>query len=298
VGNIEGSVVDAKTNQPIPAAKIKIIDKLNRALELQTDGRGAFRFERVPEGTARLIASADDYLATAGEWRIELQKDTPATISMFARPKRPNVTVAQKELVLKGAIAFEQNTAAIAPASMSLVEEIADLLQRTPELLLLEIQVQGTSSGDDALSLTLSRERANSLREAMIRVGVAGSRLRANASLLPGARLSPQKPGTLAVPKVRIAIEQRKGVEPPKPTAPAAPLPKPTVPAAATPAAPAAPAPSAALPEARPPVPPAAPTPPPSGAPSAAPAPTPSAPKASPAPTIAPGAPAPIPPAP
>ncbi|HEX2878338.1 MAG TPA: carboxypeptidase regulatory-like domain-containing protein, partial [Polyangiaceae bacterium] len=285
VGNIEGTVVDAKTNQPIAAAKVKIFDKLNRALELQTDARGSFRFERVPEGNARLLASAEKYLASSGEWRIELNKDTPATLSLLARPKVPNVTVAAKELVVKGAIGFEQRSAVIVPASLALVEEIADLLQRQPDLLLLEIQIHGTATGDDALGMSVSRERANALREALIRLGVAGGRLRANGYVLPGAKATPQpKPNTPDVPKLRITIEQRRGVEPPKPPTPPAKIePAPKAAALPTPAAPSAPPQQAFAP---------VPTAPTSAAPtgSAAPAPAPSAPKA---PAATPSAPAP-----
>jgi outer membrane protein OmpA-like peptidoglycan-associated protein len=284
VGNIEGVAVDAKTNQPIATAKIKIIDKLNRALELQTDARGAFRFERVPEGSARLIASAEQYLGTTGEWRIELNKDTKATISLIARPKVPNVTAGAtaKELTLRGAIAFEERTAVIAAASMALVEEIADLLQRQPDLLLLEIQVHGAPTGDDALGMTLSRERANALREALVRLGVSGARLRANGYAQSGAKATPERTVKgLSLPKVRIVIEQRKGVEPAKPaTTPATNSKAPTLPATPTAAPPSA---TAALPtEPAPPAPRASAAPAPSAAPqpSAAPAPSASAPAA------------------
>lgn len=308
VGNIEGTVVDAKTNQPIATAKVKIFDKLNRALELQTDARGSFRFERVPEGNARLLASADKYLASTGEWRIELAKDTPATISLIARPKVPNVNVTAKEVTVKGAIGFEQRAAVIVPASMALLEEIADLLQRTPDLLLLEIQVHGVSTGDDALATTLSRERANALREALIRVGVAGGRLRATGHLVPGAKAAPQtKPNTPDVPRLRIMIEQRRGVEPAKATttpavtppvtkAPAMPAVAPPVasaprnpPAAPSPSAPPAAAPSAAPATSATPAPaPAAPSAKASAAPAPPAAPTPSAPPVAPAPSAAP----------
>jgi outer membrane protein OmpA-like peptidoglycan-associated protein len=311
VGNIEGTVVDAKTNQPIAAAKVKIFDKLNRALELQTDARGSFRFERVPEGNARLLASADKYLASSGDWRIELNKDTPATLSLLARPKVPNVTVAAKELIVKGAIGFEQRSAVIIPASGALVEEIADLLQRQPDLLLLEIQIHGTPTGDDALGMSVSRERANALREALVRLGVAGGRLRANGYLLPGAKAAPPaKTNTPDVPKLRITIEQRRGVEPPKPaTPPTKPAPKAANPPPPPPAPSApqtqtfAPLPNAAptgsaAPATRPapsasPLPPAPSAPTPSASPSAAPAPkAPAAPSAAPSSAV-PAAPAP-----
>jgi hypothetical protein len=208
----------------------------------------------------------------------------------------PNVTVAAKEVVLKGAIGFEQRSSVIVPASTALVEEIADLLQRQPDLLLMEIQIHGTPTGDDALGMSLSRERANALREALIRLGVAGSRLRANGYLLPGAKATaPPKPNTPDVPKLRIVIEQRRGVEPPKPpTPPAKPepaakptaiapsvpqtqafAPVPSAPASAAPAASAAPVASPTRPASSP-SPSAAPSAAPSTAPSAAPAPVPS----------------------
>jgi outer membrane protein OmpA-like peptidoglycan-associated protein len=290
VGNIEGTVVDAKTQQPIATAKVKIFDKLNRALDLQTDARGAFRFERVPEGAARLLVGAENYLSTTGEWRIELQKDTPATISLIARPKVPNVKVTPKELAIKGAIGFEQRSSLITPTSMALVEEIADFLQRNPDLLLLEIQIHGTSTGDDALSTTLSRERANALREALVRLGVGGGRLRATGHLVPGAKAAPEtKPNVPSVPKLRITVEQRRTVEPAKPAVP------PPPPAAAAPAAKRAAAPASAPATAFAPTGPTpsaapAPAPPaPAAAPSAAPAPS-SARSAAPAPAAAPSA--------
>lgn len=319
VGNIEGTVVDAKTNQPIATAKVKIFDRLNRALELQTDARGAFRFERVPEGPARLLVGAENYLSTTGEWRIELAKDTPATISLIARPKVPNVKLAPKELAIRGAIGFEQRSSVITPTSMALVEEIADFIQRNPDLLLLEIQIHGVSTGDDALSTTLSRERANALRESLVRLGVGGGRLRAAGYLVPGAKAAPEtKPNVPSVPKLRITVEQRRGVEPPKPAAPPplpapapvsraatpppAPVPSPkpaaafapTTPAPSAAPTPSAPPPAASAPATRPAATPSAapaPSAPPAVAPSAAPsaAPAPKAPtSAAPAPSAAP----------
>lgn len=179
VGNIEGLVVDSSSGAPLEGAQVKIIDKLNRELTLATDARGAFRFERAPEGAARLVISANGYLTSAGDWQIAKGKDVVVLVPAHQRPKRPNVSLQQKAIRLRQPIEFEAGSANITRTSTAVVEEVAELLRAHPEAASVEIQVHTDDGLDQTLALNLTRDRANAVRDTLIRLGVDGTRLRA-----------------------------------------------------------------------------------------------------------------------
>lgn len=179
VGNIEGVVVDSASGAPLEGAQVKIIDKLNRELTLTTDARGAFRFERAPEGAARLVISTNGYLTSAGDWQIQKGKDVVVLVPAHQRPRRPNVSLQQKAIRLRQPIEFDGGSANITRTSVAVVEEVAELLRAHPEATSVEVQAHTDDGMDQTLALNLTRDRANAVRDALIRLGVDAARLRA-----------------------------------------------------------------------------------------------------------------------
>jgi outer membrane protein OmpA-like peptidoglycan-associated protein len=177
IGNVVGSVVDGASNQPVAGAKVKITDKLGRELELTADAAGAFRFENVPPGAVKLTVDAPNYMTSVAELEVEPQKDMRATLSINARPKQPNVLVTFKELKLKKQVHFQHDSAQILPDSMAILEELADVLKQREDIKKVEIQGHTDNTGNAPYNQRLSQERADSVREALVRLGVDGSRL-------------------------------------------------------------------------------------------------------------------------
>lgn len=176
VGIIQGALIDGESSHPVPAARITVRDSRGRELELQTDDAGNFRFENVPVGTVHLSIDANGYLPTAIDMEVK-QKGEQRSFSLNKRPKKPNVTLTAKELKLATQIHFGPNSANILPDSQAIVQEVAWLLNQHPELRQVEIQGYTDETGESSRDKMLSRDRAESVRAALVALGVDGARL-------------------------------------------------------------------------------------------------------------------------
>jgi outer membrane protein OmpA-like peptidoglycan-associated protein len=87
------------------------------------------------------------------------------------------VVVTAKEIKLKKAVHFQTDSAEILPDSMAIIEELADVLRKNTSVKNVEIQGHTDDSGTPPHNLRLSNDRANAVREALVRNGVESSRL-------------------------------------------------------------------------------------------------------------------------
>jgi outer membrane protein OmpA-like peptidoglycan-associated protein len=177
VGNVVGALVDAEGNAPVPSAKVKITDKLNRELELTADASGAFRFENVPPGVVRITVDAANYLPSVTELEVKPREDVRAQISLNKRPAQPNVVVAGNELKLKKQVHFQHDSAEILPDSMAILEEIADVLKKRQEIRAVELQGHTDNTGSQPYNQRLSQQRAEAVVQTLERLGVEQGRL-------------------------------------------------------------------------------------------------------------------------
>jgi len=94
-------------------------------------------------------------------------------------PDKARVTVRNGQLVIFGKVQFALGSDAILPKSEQLVDEMARALKEHPELKKIEIQGHTDSVGDDFYNLKLGQERAESVKRALVKRGVAPVRLTA-----------------------------------------------------------------------------------------------------------------------
>ncbi len=179
VGNVNGQLRDADTSAAVGGAAVKITDKIGRSLSLTADAAGSFRFENVPPGPVTITADAPGYLRAVAEVEVKPRSDVSAQIAVTKRPKIANVVVTDKELKLKKEVHFQHDSADILPDSMGIIEEAADALRTHTEITGVEIQGHTDDSGTPEYNMRLSGERANAVREALIRAGVEPTRLTA-----------------------------------------------------------------------------------------------------------------------
>ena len=88
-----------------------------------------------------------------------------------------NVQVTADEVVIGEQVHFDVGQAVLRADSGDILEQVADALIANPRVVSVEIGGHTDSRGDVALNLKLSEERAAAVREALIQLGVAPSRL-------------------------------------------------------------------------------------------------------------------------
>lgn len=105
------------------------------------------------------------------------RQSTSVDLTVTRRPARPSVAIRGNLLTIARQVHFQTNSAEILPDSNTLLEEIADVIGKHPELVSIDIQGHTDNQGQPASNQTLSEARANSVREALIRLGIEGNRL-------------------------------------------------------------------------------------------------------------------------
>jgi outer membrane protein OmpA-like peptidoglycan-associated protein len=95
------------------------------------------------------------------------------------RPPAVRVKRAAKELVLSQPIRFDEASGSPTPESFVVLEEVLDLMARSPDIAHLEVQVHGDNSGDAARDRALTDQRATALRDWLVEHGIAATRLSA-----------------------------------------------------------------------------------------------------------------------
>jgi len=92
-------------------------------------------------------------------------------------PDHARVTVRNGKLVIFGKIQFASGSDVMLPKSEQLVDEMAHALKDHPELKKVEIQGHTDNTGDDFFNLKLGQGRAESVKKALVKRGVAPLRL-------------------------------------------------------------------------------------------------------------------------
>jgi OmpA-OmpF porin, OOP family len=93
------------------------------------------------------------------------------------RNRTPRVRLAPNRIVLSKPLLFSADGASLDPKSESLLLELVDLLRTHPELTHVEIQGHVDPIADAAAAQSLSEQRAQAVRNALIEAGIAPSRL-------------------------------------------------------------------------------------------------------------------------
>jgi outer membrane protein OmpA-like peptidoglycan-associated protein len=126
-------------------------------------------------GEHEVVIEAPDFAPTTE--RFALENGQTHDIVVVLEPTR--VKVAAERIEISGKVNFELSSAVIKSDSFGLLDEVASVLVRHPELLLIRIEGHTDSQGAAAYNLSLSQQRADSVRAYLVEHGVASNRLEA-----------------------------------------------------------------------------------------------------------------------
>lgn len=177
VSNINGRVNDVTNGEPIATASVRITDVLGRELELNVDQVGAFRFENVPPGATIIRVFADGYLKSATRLDVEPLQELDQRFTLAPVPAKSSFRVVGQKIDLKTPIVFAPQSAKLSRESLFVLEELAAFLEQHPDVGRIEIQSHTLEA--DAAANTLSTERANAIRDALVLQGVPPAQLSA-----------------------------------------------------------------------------------------------------------------------
>lgn len=94
-----------------------------------------------------------------------------------ARNGCPRVQVTNEQVVIHDRIEFDNNAATIREGSASLLQQIADVLTKNPQITRLRIEGHTDSTGTRARNLELSKQRAEAVRARLVTLGIDAQRL-------------------------------------------------------------------------------------------------------------------------
>lgn len=157
--SIEGLVLDAKTNEPIESAMVKISG--SEAITSQTDG--SFKNDHVPSGLSVIQASKAGY--KSGKVTKDLVEGETTKVIIKLEPETEEnleMQLEEKGKIELYGIYFDADKAILKPESKTTLQQVLALINNNPKQKL-EIGGHTDSQGNDIYNLELSDKRAQAV---------------------------------------------------------------------------------------------------------------------------------------
>jgi OmpA-OmpF porin, OOP family len=185
-GNLSGHVISSQGGGPVANATVTISPAPGGAAgateqTVTTDSAGAFTANELLAGPYSVqVGQTTTHMATLPQvTTVESRRTVNVDITATRRPARASAVLRGGVIAIARQVHFQTNSAEILPDSNALLEEIADVIRRNPTLSGVEIQGHTDNTGAPATNMTLSQSRAESVRDALVRLGIPADKLTA-----------------------------------------------------------------------------------------------------------------------
>ncbi len=169
--------VNGPDGAPLPEAGIRWASEPPEcaAPDVERMGEGGLVIQPLTRGLHRVTVTAPGHTVHEEEIRVEAGDEVDLAVQL----DRSLVEVASDRLRLLEKIEFSTGGAVIESVSHPLLDELAAVLMRRPELGRIEIGGHTDARGEPTYNLDLSQKRAQAVRAYLVQKGVAAERLHA-----------------------------------------------------------------------------------------------------------------------
>ncbi len=142
-----------------------------------TDASGAGT-ANVPAGHLHVSVNADGYLSKAREIDAVEGGQVVLDMELTPVPKKPLVSIVENKIVIKQQVHFNTNKASILADSYPLLDQVVDAIIKAN---LKKVRIEGNTDnvGGKKRNMTLSQQRAESVRDYLVKNGIEASRFEA-----------------------------------------------------------------------------------------------------------------------
>ncbi|MCS7076290.1 MAG: OmpA family protein [Bacteroidia bacterium] len=172
---LKATVINAKTKQPIPNATLNLIDL--------TQNKTILKKNTDEEGNVLTVLPANQFLGVFIEQKgfLTYSENFQITESTADNPQLLTIPLNPVEIgsvtILKN-VFFDFNAYQLLPQSYPELDKLAELLNKNSTL---KIELSGHTDdiGEDKFNLTLSQNRANAVKEYLLKKGISADRIQA-----------------------------------------------------------------------------------------------------------------------
>jgi outer membrane protein OmpA-like peptidoglycan-associated protein len=163
-GEVAGTVTDYETGEPVSAS----VTASGTGASAEAGSSGAFSLS-LPAGTHTLTAAAEGYLDATEMVSVPAGGTATAEIRM-------RHALEQGQVMSFANIYFDSGSATLKPSSFSVLDGVVELLRENAGV---RVEIAGHTDSDGSASYNqgLSRRRAESVRDYLVRKGISASRL-------------------------------------------------------------------------------------------------------------------------
>jgi len=174
--------VSETDGSPLIAANVRLVSSdgagagAGKSLDADADGTGAFTARPAP-GDWNVEVVADGHLSRERRVTVAAGQMQSLDFALAKKPAVSHVTLKADEISVKGVIHFATNAAEILPDGAQLVDEVADVLVRTPRIKRIRVEGHTDNRGAADKNILLSKQRAAAVVAYLIKQGIDPSRL-------------------------------------------------------------------------------------------------------------------------
>ena len=132
---------------------------------------------RLPAGDYAMTVIADGYLARQRMVTMSAGQPQNLEVVLRKRPLSSHVTLGKEQIVIKGVIHFGTDNAEIKPDGQQLLDEVADVLAKNPQIRLVRVEGHTDNRGNADHNLALSKARAAAVVVYLVHQGIDPARL-------------------------------------------------------------------------------------------------------------------------
>jgi outer membrane protein OmpA-like peptidoglycan-associated protein len=169
--------VSDDAGQPVATATTRFTSPSSGSVvDAEGEGAGAF-VAKLPPGEYSLEVSAEGYLAKQRQVTVATGQPQSVDVLLRKKPATSHVSLGKGEIVIKGTVHFGTNNAEIRPDGEQLLDEVADVLVKHPEIKKVRVEGHTDNRGGEQTNLELSKARAASVVAYLVKQGIDPARL-------------------------------------------------------------------------------------------------------------------------